>query len=161
MKKLILLLGFVFFTLSSNCQIWTYKSGGNAFDGTYRTSSIIGKGDEFPYNDPVFVINVFRNEVNNPNIYLTNVPYAGCDNKSAKIVFDAEDRIYYFSVKTNEETDSWFLHLYSQEEFDDFIKNIKAHSKMSIRLQSDCVKYDCVFSLNGSTAAINFVLNTK
>ena len=31
-------------------QSWKYSSGGNDFDGTYRTSSVTGSGNDYPYN---------------------------------------------------------------------------------------------------------------
>ena len=79
MKKSVLL--FVFILLLSNInfgQKWTYSSGGNVFDGQYKTSSIVGTGGEFPYNNPVFVVNLFENE--QFNVYLSYAGFAGCDN---------------------------------------------------------------------------------
>jgi len=179
---------FLAFNLYLNSQTWTYEKGGNVFDGEYKTSSIIGIGSEWPYEIPIFVVNVFNNNIDNPNIYLSNVTYAGCDNKQIKIIFDNESKVYNFTATTNENQDIWFLHLiiyedvnigyydqdrkewitrnspyykpqskFDKNEFDNFIKDIKNRTKMHVRLQSDCTKYDCVFSLKGSTAALNFV----
>jgi len=41
----------------------------------------------------------------------------------------------------------------------DFIKQLKTHSVMHVRLTSDCVHSDFKFSLKGSAAALNFVLS--
>ena len=51
-------------TLTLTAQSWTFSKGGNAFDGTYKTSSVVGKGTEYPYKTPILVINKF----DNPNI---------------------------------------------------------------------------------------------
>ena len=43
MRKLILLaILILIFSTNMYCQKWTYSSGGNAFDGKYKTSSIKG-----------------------------------------------------------------------------------------------------------------------
>jgi len=42
MKKLIIFQALLFFSIGTKCQTWSYSSGGNAFDGKYRTSSIVG-----------------------------------------------------------------------------------------------------------------------
>ena len=41
MKKLLIIL---LIPLISLAQSWTYEKGGNAFDGKYKTSSVLGKG---------------------------------------------------------------------------------------------------------------------
>ena len=92
MKKLIIILLIPFITLA---QSWTYKEGGNAFDGKYKTSSVLGKGSDFPYNKPSLVINKFDND-EQINFYLSGAGYFQ-DNTgiSIKWVFDNEpDTIY-------------------------------------------------------------------
>ena len=79
------------------------------------------------------------------------------DQDTKKWVIWNEDRWIVFNSKEaadsskNEDKDML-------NQFDDFIKDLKSHSKMYVRLLSDCKKYDCEFSLSGSTAAINFVM---
>jgi len=91
------------------CQSWTYKQGEDAFDGKYKTSSIIGKGYEFPYTKPLFVINVYRGETDNPNIYITEVPSATCDNNKVLIKFDNDDYIFRPRVYSSSDDRVWFL----------------------------------------------------
>lgn len=177
-------------------QSWNYEKGGNPFDGKYKTASIIGIGSEFPYQRPMFVVNVFEGKTGEPNLYLAKVPCACCDNSEVKVKFDDVENIYTLHTHTNENKDVWFLNfesgaigtknvqydtqkqkwvIWSQKydrwiEYDKskevpeisplegFIKDMKSHSKMYVRLTNECLKYDCEFSLSGSTAAINFVL---
>jgi len=51
-------------------QSWKSSEGGNAFDGKYKTSSVKGKGDNFPYNSPTMVINKFEGE--DLNFYISD-----------------------------------------------------------------------------------------
>ena len=44
-----------------------------------------------------------------------------------------------------------------ETELDSFIRYIKTHKKMYVRMSSDCVSVDYEFSLSGSTAAMNYV----
>lgn len=161
MKKSVLL--FVFILLLSNInfgQKWTYSSGGNVFDGQYKTSSIVGTGGEFPYNNPVFVVNLFENE--QLNVYLSDAGFAGCDNKVAYIKFDNSEELLTFEITTNQNQDIWFLKANSREKeasisIIDLLEKIKGHKTMYIRLYSDCNQSDYKFSLTGSSMAINFV----
>lgn len=161
MKKSVLL--FIFILLLSNInfgQKWTYSSGGNVFDGQYKTSSIVGTGGEFPYNNPVFVVNLFENE--QLNVYLSDAGFAGCDNKVAYIKFDNSEELLTFEITTNQNQDIWFLKANSREKeasisIIDLLEKIKGHKTMYIRLYSDCNQSDYKFSLTGSSMAINFV----
>jgi hypothetical protein len=176
MKKLIvflLIIGFVSKELIA--QTWRYEAGEDAFDGKYKTSSIIGIGTEWPYVNPIFVINIFRNDPEHANIYLSKVPYAGCDNNYTVIKFDNSEKLFTPLVTTNRANDIWFLDFQKykakfidnewvfepigndENMFKEFIKMLRSHSKIHIRLQSDCLKYDCVFNLNGSNEALNFI----
>ena len=234
MKKILIVI-LVALTCNLFGQSWTYKETGNAFDGKIRTSSIIGSGYKFPYTNPMFVINVFNKEIDNPNIYLTNVPYGGCDNNRVLIKFDDENLTYYPGVTYQKDT--WFLDFSNYNNIDkfsydtctyvnnlkeiscitedgalkdviigdkvkilssidetmfwimlnndnknmykltigfipeavifkikkfkepgnDFIKEIKNHSIMYLRMTNECLKADYKFSLNGSSAAMKFI----
>jgi len=250
MKKFLIHLSALLISANSFSQIWTYNKGETPFDGTYKTSSVEGIGYEFPYKEPLFVINIFRGEISDPNIYITRVPYAGCANNQILIKFDNDDKIYRPTVSASKDNEQWFMDFYSgyitikdsikkiikyyvvsknqtillrehpnpyspvlfqasnpdtislllfdgsywtckyhnkilyvnnaqitninnafssseelyvpigiDKELNEFIKDIKSHSKMNIRLMSDCVKADFEFSLKGSSAAMNFVFS--
>ena len=60
MNVKILILNFVLLTSYVNGQKWEYNAGNNAFDGNYKTATIIGKGGLSPYNTPGFIINMFE-----------------------------------------------------------------------------------------------------
>lgn len=141
-------------------QKWTYSSGGNAFDGQYKTSSITGTGGKFPYNKPVFVVNLFEN--NQLNVYLSQAGYAGCDNKIAYIKFDNDSKLYTFGISTNSDRDVWFLQKdYKNEQsslsIPTLLEKLKIHNKFYVRLSGDCGQNDYEFSLLGSSVAIDYV----
>ena len=94
MKNLLIILTLIIISNLVFSQSWTYKETGNAFDGKIRTSSVTGSGYKFPYTEPMFVINVFNKETDNPNIYLNLVPYGGCDNNEVLIKFDNNEFTY-------------------------------------------------------------------
>lgn len=144
-----------------SAQNWEYSKGGDAFDGKYRTSSIKGVGNEFPYEEPVFVVNRFLKS-DNINVYLNDVGYAGCDSKYVKITFDNDNKVYLFDASTDTNKDAWFL---SKANFADntiskseLLKKLMSYYKMHVRISSDCGERDFEFSLNGSSQAINYVL---
>lgn len=163
MKKNIILIVFVLFISNNNYgQKWTYSSGGNVFDGQYKTSSIIGTGGEFPYNKPIFVVNLF--EKDQLNVYIGDAGFAGCDNKIAFIKFDKSEELYTFDITTNQNKDIWFLKEdYRRKETSisiiDFLEKLKNHNILYIRLYSDCNQSDYKFSLSGSSVAINYVVS--
>lgn len=159
MKKIYYSIILTVISLGSFGQKWTYNTGKSDFDGTYKTASIYGSGGEFPYTKPLFVINYFIN--GGINLYLTGAGYAGCGNKEAYLKFDKDEKTYKFNVTTNSNKDTWFISYYKGNELDfstiDLLSKLKNHSRLSVRLLSDCGQIDYLFSLNGSTPAINFV----
>jgi hypothetical protein len=163
MKNNVFLIVFVLILSNNNYgQKWTYSSGGNVFDGQYKTSSIIGTGGEFPYNNPIFVVNLFENE--KLNVYVGDAGFAGCDNKIAYIKFDNSEELYTFNISTNQNKDIWFLNEdYRKKETSisiiDFLEKLKNHNILYIRLYSDCNQRDYKFSLSGSSVAINYVVS--
>lgn len=151
----------VIFTSNSFAQKWTYKSSKNEFDGSYKSALINGKSD-FPFGSPIFVVNLFKNELM-PNIYIKDAGYAGCDNLIAIIKFDKDENLYYYSCSSNENRDTWFLDIdyeakTNQLNLLDFFDALKSNSKLSVRLSSDCNKKDIYFSLNGSKEALDFTI---
>jgi len=162
--KTILIIIFLFIFLNSFSQ-WTYYSKSDPFDGKYKSAYVIGISDKFPYENPLFVINTFKKDSGNFNIYLSKVPCACCENLEIDIKFDNDDNIYELEGNTNSKKDIWFLKfdnkiLHNDDNFENyitFLSDIKIHSKMYIRLKNDCEEYDCEFSLLGSSKAIDFL----
>ena len=72
--KTILSLSALLITLALTAQSWTFSEGGDAFDGKYKTSSVIGKGTNYPYTKPSLVINKFEGE-ENINFYISGGGY--------------------------------------------------------------------------------------
>ncbi|WP_047788025.1 hypothetical protein [Tenacibaculum mesophilum] len=149
-------------------QNWNYKSGGNVFDGKYRTASIIGKGNDFPYNKPILVLNLFNEE--SLNFYITNSGYFP-DTSSVEIlwVFDNEPNTIYKSVEISKSKDNEtlflksFINTITKEEVNqiEFIEKLKKALKINVRISDYNSQNDLIFSSKGSTKAINYVFSKK
>ena len=158
MKKMAIILLTLLLCDNSYAQ-WTYESGGNDFDGKYRTSYVQGSGGEYPYDNPYFVVNLWNEE--KLNIYLTGVGYLGCDNNFVRFRFSDDDELYscnYSELGTNKENDQLYIYSIDELDIDIFLKKLKQHSYISIRVGNDCFTRDYRFILSGSTKAINYAL---
>ena len=165
--KTLLSLSALLITLTLTAQSWTFSKGGNAFDGTYKTSSIVGKGTEFPYKTPSLVINKFDND-EQINFYLNGAGYHQDDTGlSIKWVFDNEPQTIYssYSWSLSEDGKIIFFNRFNNPkekstklEDIDIIEKLTKANKVSIRVSDDYGSNDLVFSLSGSTKAISFVL---
>ncbi len=163
MKKLILLLLFI--PLISFGQGWTSSEGGSALDGKYKTSSVLGKGTNFPYTKPVLVINKFDGE--KINFYISG---GGFFQKKTHIsvlwVFDNEPDIIYSTYDWLISNDGEILFFREFNNPDgagklkpiDFIEKLTLANKVTVRMSDDYGSNDIVFSLSGSLKAINFVI---
>jgi hypothetical protein len=167
MKKL-LSLSALLITLTLTAQSWTFSKGGNAFDGTYKTSSVVGKGTEYPYKTPSIVINKFDNDKDKINFYLNGAGYHQDDTGlSIKWVFDNEPQTIYSSYSWSLSEDGKIIFFYSfnnpnekstKLEKIDIIDKLTKANKVSIRVNDNYGSNDLVFSLSGSTKAINYVI---
>jgi hypothetical protein len=136
---------------------WTYGTNTDVFDGEYKIASVQGTGNVFPYEKPTFSIWIMKTD-SIPLVCIRSVPYSGCDGKQVKIKFDNEETVYQMVASSGANNESWFIQPYEYRFTEDFFKSLRSRNKMHIRLSSDCNQsYDCSFSLNGSTAAINFL----
>jgi len=169
MKKFILLL-FLTFSLNSFTQSWKYNSGGNAFDGKYKVAYVIGKCSDFPYNNPVLTINNF--EERNLNFYISNSGhYSDEDDVEVLFIFDAEPNTIYSSdkISLSKDNETIFLISFKTDKTDkimfvdevEFIEKFKKSSKLDVRIKSRFKDRDMLFSLSGSSNAINYVITPK
>lgn len=164
MKKII----FIAILLSQimvSAQNWSFESGGNVFDGKYKTSSIKGKGTDFPYNNPLLVINLFKNESLNfyiadagyfQNLSETNVLWIFNDEldtlyKSGNISKSDNNKIIFFNDFINTKSNESISKL-------EFIEKLKTANKVNVRIKDNYGKNDISFSLRASTKAINYVI---
>ena len=87
MKKLLTSITLLLI-INVNAQNWKFESGKSDFDGKYKTSYVIGKGNNFPYNKPMLTINKFdKNE--NLNFYISGAGYfQEGTNAGIKFVFE-------------------------------------------------------------------------
>jgi hypothetical protein len=158
MKKIIFLT-FLLSSISIYSQ-WTYNSGESDFDGSYKISSVYGKGGEFPYTKPYLIVNKFENS--SLDIYFSDAGYSGCDGRKVFFKFDGEEVIYETSyVGNGTDNDSWFISSFKNTTQYQFIHKLKNGSSLSVRIMSDCGSVDYKFGLRGSTKALNFVLGEK
>jgi hypothetical protein len=164
MKKLLLLVLLI--PLISFGQAWTYSEGGNAFDGKYKTSSVVGKGDNFPYNKPTLVINKF-NDDEQVNFYISGGGYfQEKTNIGVLWVFDNEpDKIYStYDWSISDDGKILFFRAFNNPDGSgklkpvEIIEKLTLANKVSVRMKDKYGANDIVFSLSGSTKAINFVL---
>ncbi len=164
MKKILSVLVTILAFNLSNAQSWTKSAGGDDFDGRYKTSSVRGTGDYYPYKTPLLVVNKF--DKSGVNLYLSGTGYWSDDsNLSVKVKFNNDEAIYssynsstsrdnkiiFFKTFTNSTTGARI----SQTEF---IGKLMAASSVSMRVSNNYGTNNLKFSLRGSTAAINYVI---
>lgn len=166
MKNLIIIFTLFAFTLQSNAQSWKKSSGGDAFDGKYRTSSVRGSGGDFPYENPTLVVNKF--DSGSLNFYISGAGYwQSGTGVSVRWVFSNEPNTIYSTYDFSFSSDGKIIFL---EEFNnpvndamklskkEFIKKLQVASSVQVRIENDYGSNSMRFSLSGSTNAINFVL---
>jgi len=166
--KIKLLFIAILITHLLSAQTWKYKSGGNAFDGKYRTASVEGKGNDYPYNDPVLVINLFNEE--SLNFYITNAGYFPdvTEIEILWILSDEKDVIYSstdFTLSDDSKTIflSSFINTSTGETMYklEFIEKLKLANKVDVRVRNNYGKNDINFSLLGSSIAIDNVITNE
>lgn len=164
MKKFLLFI--LLFPLVCYSQTWKYQSGGSDFDGKYKSAYITGVGNEFPYNKPIMAINKFDKN-DGFNFYISDAGYSQEGiGLSVLFVFSNEpDTVYStydFSISNDGKT--IFLKEFNDPNSDtkisqvEFIKKLQDASKVSVRVKDNYSQNDLVFSLSGSTNAINYVI---
>lgn len=166
MNRYVLLL-FVLFTLNLNAQSWKKSSGGNAFDGKYKSAFVVGKGTDYPYNKPLLVINVYNE--NSLNFFISSAGYFQSESDiDIYWIFSNEPNTIYstedFTISDDKKT--IFLQSFEDPKGDfymrmDFIKKLKSASKVDVRIKDKYGKNDISFKLNGSTNAINYVISKR
>ena len=164
MKKLLCTLA-LFTSFASFGQTWKYSEGGNAFDGKYRTSIVTGVGTNFPYTKPSIVINKFEGK--SINFYISDGGFFQ-DGTGIRVlwVFDNEPDILYSVYDYSISSDGKILFFAEFNNPDgsgklkpiDIIEKLTLANKVTLRMSDDYGSNDIVFSLRGSTKAINFVI---
>lgn len=166
MRNLLIL--FLLSTSSFYGQSWKYNAGGNAFDGNYKTSYVVGKGTDFPYDEPTLVINQFKEET--INFYISGAGYfAHSKDLEILFVFSNELKIFYEAVSPTISEDGkiiflgYFRNLKTKELLTnvEFILLLKKGNELNVRVKDHNSKNDVVFGLSGSAKAINFVVPKK
>ncbi len=155
------------FTISliSFGQTWQYSEGGNAFDGKYKTSIVTGVGSTFPYEKPSLVVNKFEGE--SINFYITDAGYFQ-ENTGVSVlwVFDNEPEKVYSTYNFSISNDGKILFFLEFNNPDgsgklkpvDIIEKLTIGNEVTLRVSDDYGSNDIIFSLRGSSKAINFVI---
>jgi len=164
MKKLLCTLA-LFTSFASFGQTWKYSEGGNAFDGKYKTSIVTGVGTNFPYTKPSIVINKFEGK--SINFYISDGGFFQ-DGTGIRVlwVFDNEPDILYSVYDYSISSDGKILFFAEFNNPDgsgklkpiDIIEKLTLANKVTLRMSDDYGSNDIVFSLSGSSKAINFVI---
>tara|TARA_R110002126_G_C10485315_1_gene502410 strand:- start:4215 stop:5453 length:1239 start_codon:yes stop_codon:yes gene_type:complete len=164
MKKLLFTLA-IFISFASFGQTWKYSEGGDAFDGKYKTSVVTGVGTKFPYKSPSIVINKFEGK--SINFYISDGGFFQ-DGTGISVlwVFDNEPDILYSVYDYSISSDGKILFFSEFNNPDgagklkpiDIIEKLTLANKVTVRMSDDYGSNDIVFSLSGSTRAINFVI---
>ena len=153
------------FSLSSLSQTWKYEEGGSAFDGKYKTAFVKGTGTKFPYQNPSLVINKFEGK--SINFYISDGGYFqkntgirvlwAFDNEPEKLystydyLISSDGKILFFSEFNNPDGSGKLKPI-------DIIEKLTLANKVTVRMSDDYGSNDIVFSLSGSTKAVNFVV---
>ena len=152
MKKLILLLTLIPFI--SFGQGWTSSEGGSAFDGKYKTSSVVGKGTNFPYTKPVLVVNKFDGE--KLNFYISGGGYFQEKTSIGVLwVFDNEPDTIYSTYDWSISDDGKILFFSEFNNPDgsgklkpvDIIEKLTLANKVTVRMKDKFGSNDIVFLL--------------
>jgi hypothetical protein len=162
-KNIIILVAFLI-CLTGYSQVWKYDSGGNAFDGKYRSANVIGTCSDFPYNKPALCLNIFKER--NMNLYIANSGYYSDENDvQIMFIFSNEPKTIYYSGEISLSKDKETIFLLSFKSGTsryldriDFINKLKKSSRLDVRIKSEYKNRDIKFSLSGSTKALNYVL---
>ena len=164
MKNLLFTLALLI-SFTSFGQTWKYSEGGNAFDGKYKTSSVTGVGTKYPYTSPTLVINKFEGRA--INFYISD---GGFFQEKTGIgvlwVFDNEPNKRYSTYDYSISSDGKILFFTEFNNPDgsgklkpvDIIEKLTLANKVTVRMEDDYGSNDIVFSLSGSTKAVNFVI---
>ena len=165
MKKLLLLLLCVPFIGFG--QTWKYRSGGNDFDGKYRTAYVTGTGNDWPYDSPQLVVNYWEDS-KRLNLYIAEAGYYTYDSGTrVYFSFSNENEMVYVCNDLSYSSDNeevfmgnFYLRDNYNEKFDkiEIIKKLMNASYVNIRISNDYGKNTMKFSLRGSTKAIKFVI---
>ena len=129
-KVLLVVLVLVLGINSMSGQRWESSSNNDDFSGKFRAASVVGSGTEFPYNDPMIVINKFdaRDGI---NFYLNGSGYwTSGTNVSIFWKFNNDDDIYIsYSFSHSNDGSTVF--------FDEFKNNKKEYIETIVKEYSE------------------------
>ena len=156
MKRLLFVLSFVLSIFQANSQTWQYSETNDPFDGKVIFVKSRGSGGTFPYSNPTFVVR-YKEKSDDLEIFITDLGYSGCDDNLIRISFDDNsDNVVGYNVGESVGNDAVF---FRSSSFIGLINNLKSYSKMSVRFVNSCDINTFKYSLFGSSAALDKLLN--
>lgn len=162
MKYLYIL--FFIIPLYISSQSWKFENAYNDFDGAFKVASQIASIGTNSIYKPRLVINS-SNDGLTTNFYITDYGLV-FDDLSVWLKFDNDDVLYY--AKTSLSKDGKTIFIRNARDDDDVIfSNIELFSKLqnasrvSVRIQDKYDIDDYRFSLNGSSKAINQIIDVN
>lgn len=134
---------------------WKYSKDIDPFDGVRETVIAYGKGGDFPYNNPYFII---RKQNDKVEMYFGDVGSTACGD--LELIVSHGDPSDTFTIDVSESTsgDAIFISQYDTYILNRFISLLKNKSKAFFRYRTRCSQNNFEISLNGSKAAIDRII---
>ena len=155
---------FLVIPLYVSSQTWEFKNAYNDFDGAFKVASQIASIGTNSIYKPRLVINSVNDGLTT-NFYITDYGLV-FDDLSVWLKFDNDDILYYARTTLSDDGKTIFIRDARDEDDVIFSKvelfsKLQSASRVSIRIRDKYDSDDYRFSLNGSSKAINQVINIK
>lgn len=164
MKQTLILVLILLTPIVSYSQEWQYHVGNNSFDGEFKSASIQGLSDNYPYVNPLLNVNIWNEKT--LNFYIKNSGFSQDDTiNSILFLPDVEPNVIYYAENVNISTDGKTIFLKSFKT--DYIKRIsllnfleilKKASKIDVRVKTEYGNYDILFNMDGYSETLPKVL---
>ncbi|AEH02553.1 hypothetical protein [Lacinutrix sp. 5H-3-7-4] len=164
MKRIFKLILILLAPIFSYSQDWQYYVGNNAFDGEFKSASIQGLSDNYPYVNPLLNVNVWNEKTLNFHIKNSGFSQEGTMH-SILFLPNIEPKVIYYVGNINISSDGKTIFLKSFKT--DYVKNIslinfleilKKASKIDVRVKTEFGNYDIHFNMDGYADALTKVL---
>lgn len=156
----------VIFPLLLNSQTWSAFNESDAHMGDYRVAMATGYGGAKPYEHPVFYVR--QSEKGELELFISEIGYTNCPNNTLEIIFDSDSR-FVISVISSSDNSALFLEYFDRIDKGSssgtgklhFLEQLQASNEMSIQYRNSCTTARWLFKLDGSTKAINQVVDIE
>ena len=144
---------------------WSYQEDEDPFDGGYKMSYVIGEGSQFPYKEPLLVVNRYSD--GNINLYIQDAgSFISTTGVEILFVFDESKTIYRAnSFNISDDGKHLFLNGFKnpvEGEIDlnnlDFIALLQNHKKLIGKVKNSILTNDLSFNIADGAEKINSVI---